>query len=292
LEFIAREYFKREGRKLRTMAEREATFERLVFPKLGAQPIGEIRRVDLNRLLDQIEDKRGGPMADATLAYLSRLFNWHAARTDDFRSPIVRGMRRTKLQERARTRVLTDSELAAVWTVAKKPGPFTSLIKFILLTATRRNEAARMTWGEVDKHGDWTIPAARYKTKTDLVLPLSSAAQALLAEVPRLGKFVFSADGKRGFSGFSKSKRIFDQECRVTGWTIHDLRRTARTLLSRAGVSSDIAERCLGHVIPGVRGVYDRYAYRNEMLVAFEKLAAQIERIVNPQQNVVAMARK
>jgi integrase len=73
-------------------------------------------------------------------------------------------------------------------------------------------------------------------------------------------------------------------------WTFHDLRRTARSLLSRAGIDSDIAERCLAHKIGGVRGVYDRYAYHKEKKRAFEALAALIERIVNPPAaNVVTL---
>jgi integrase len=76
----------------------------------------------------------------------------------------------------------------------------------------------------------------------------------------------------------------------VTDWRLHDLGRTARSLMSRAGVSADIAERCLGHVIPGVRGVYDRHEYLDEKRQAFEALAAQIERIVNPPAaNMVTM---
>jgi integrase len=63
---------------------------------------------------------------------------------------------------------------------------------------------------------------------------------------------------------------------------LHDLRRTARSLMSRAGVSPDHAERCLGHVIGGVRETYDRHEYHIEKLQAFEALAAQIERIINP----------
>ena len=59
--------------------------------------------------------------------------------------------------------------------------------------------------------------------------------------------------------------------------------------MSRAGVNSDIAERCLGHVIGGVRGVYDRHEYLSEKRSAFDALAAQIERILNPQENVVPL---
>ena len=63
-------------------------------------------------------------------------------------------------------------------------------------------------------------------------------------------------------------------------WTIHDLRRTARSLMSRAGVPTDHAERCLGHVMPGIRGVYDRYEYLEEKREAFDKLAVLIRRVV------------
>jgi hypothetical protein len=59
--------------------------------------------------------------------------------------------------------------------------------------------------------------------------------------------------------------------------------------MSRAGVNSDIAERCLGHALPGVRGIYDRHKYEVEMLAAYERLATLIESIVNPTPNVVPM---
>ena len=74
----------------------------------------------------------------------------------------------------------------------------------------------------------------------------------------------------------------------MTGWTLHDLRRTARSLMSRAGVNADHAERCLGHVIAGVRGTYDRHEYHAEKQHAFEALAALIERIVNPPEGNVS----
>ncbi len=147
-----------------------------------------------------------------------------------------------------------------------------------------------MTWGEISQ-GDWVLPAARNKVKVDLVRPLSAAAQSVLAKLPRIGRrgLVFTTDGECLLGGFSKFKRRFDQACGVTDWTLHDLRRTARALMSRAGVPSDHAERCLGHVMPGVRGTYDRHEYHEEKRRAFEALAAQIERIIDPQENVVSL---
>jgi integrase len=67
----------------------------------------------------------------------------------------------------------------------------------------------------------------------------------------------------------------------VKGWRLHDLRRTARSLMSRAGVSSDIAERVLGHVIPGVAGVYDRHNYVPEKRDALNTLSGLMLTIVN-----------
>jgi integrase len=297
---VAEEYQKREGGRLRTSGWRRGALERLVYPTLGDRPIAEIKRSEIVRLLDKIaageltntagKPLRGGlVMANRALAIVRRVMNWHATRSDDFRSPVVRGMARA--DDGARTRTLTDDELRRVWRAAEVgEGPFDRLVQFLLLTAGRRGEAAAMTWQELDG-ADWTLPASRNKTKVDLVRPLSAAAQAVLAKVPRLAgcPFVFSTDGRSALCGFDYFKKRFDVRCGVSGWRLHDLRRTARSLMSRAGVNSDHAERCLGHVIGGVRGVYDRHEFHAEKRRAFEALAAQIERIVSPAPNVVSI---
>jgi integrase len=290
LKSICEEYLRRDGKKLRIRDRIEATLRRLVYPRLGARQIDTITRSEIVRLLDKVEDERGPVMADQVLAYVRKIMNWHAARTDDFRSPIVRDMARTKPRELARQRILNDDELRAVWKTAEVfPGPFGYMVRFILLTATRRNEAAHMADTELS-NGDWIIPGARYKNKLDHVIPLSQAARDLLAQIPRIKgvKYIFTT-GSAAIGGFSKFKEDFDKECGVSGWTIHDLRRTARSLMSRAGVDADIAERCLGHVIQGVRGIYDRHAYLAEKKRAFEMLAAQMGRIINPLDNVIPM---
>jgi integrase len=320
---------------LRTGAERYRTFKTLVFPNFGSRDIGSIKRSEINRLLDRIEDENGPAMAAHTLAYLRPVFNWHAARTDDFQSPLVRDMARGKGVTRNRT--LSEDELRAFWRAAEgwKDHPFPALLRFILLTATRRDEAANMVWSELDRDL-WTIPAARYKTKLDFEVPLSDAAWGVFPTFPKPGKrWVFTSDGNTPMSGFSKWKREFDKrmlaELRKVGeersgnageavgasaarveelirkisaarndatkkklsrelnaiwWTIHDLRRTARTLMTQAGVSIDHAERALGHVIGGVRGVYDRHAYREEKRAAFEALATRVKTIVTSRPKV------
>jgi integrase len=290
LQAVADEYLKRRAASFRSRDLIKSSFERLVYPRLGKIQIGDIKRSEIVRMLDQIEENNGPVAADRALAMLRAVMNWHASRSDDFRTPIVRGMARSNSSERARERVLNDDELRAVWNAAgASTDAFGPLLRFILLTACRLREGANMTHSEVTGT-DWTIPASRYKTKTDTLLPLSSAAQEVLAALPRITgvDYVFSS-GTRPVSGFSNRKAKFDKICGVTGWTIHDLRRTARTLLARAGVRDEIAEQCLGHIIKGVNKVYNRHAYSAEKLQAFEALAGQIERIINPQPNVVPM---
>jgi integrase len=307
LRSIVESYLDRDGAKLRTAEERRATFERLVFKKFGARQIGDIKRSEINKLLDSIEDEHGPRMATLTLAYLRKVMNWHASRSDDFRSPIVRGMARGAV--RKRDRVLTDDELRALWLAAEGwDHAFARMLPFVLVTACRRDEAAKMRRSEV-KGNVWTIPAARYKTAIDFELPLSRAALSMIESAPKKGRegFVFTSTGEVGLAGFTKFKAEFDErmlaalrkaaaergedtgEVELTRWTIHDLRRTARSLMARAGVDPDHAERCLGHVIGGVRGVYDRHAYAEEKRSAFEALAAQIERILHPADNVVQL---
>jgi integrase len=286
LQATCEEYLRRST--LRSAAWRKKQLERLVYPTLGSKPIDEVRRSDIVALLDRVEEESGGPMADQVLAIVRRVLNWHASRSDDFRSPIVRGMARTKPKERARERVLGDDELRLVWKAAEQE-PFGCFLQFVLLTATRRNEAAQARRSEI-VGADWIIPGARYKTGKDHLIPLS--AMALSALPSPSGDFIFSRDGIVPLQA-SYLKAAFDKallrELPGGRWTLHDLRRTSRSLMSRAGVPTDHAERCLGHTMPGVRGTYDRHEYYEEKRRAFEALASLVARIVNPQPNVVVM---
>src|SRR5262249_18617268 len=142
--------------------------------------IGEIRRNEIVRVLDRIEDESGPVMADQTLAFIRRVFNWHASRSDDFRSPIVRGMARTKPKARARKRILADDEIREVWsaldTAPDLPACYPRYVRALLLTATRRTEAAGMN--SIEFEGDnWTIPGERCKNKLDHVVPLTAAVK-------------------------------------------------------------------------------------------------------------------
>ena len=285
-------YLKKEAQ-LRSAEMIEATFDRLVKPAIGKLGIYEIRRSHVVDMLDDIADESGPVMADRTLAYVRKAFNWHATRDDEFTPPIVRGMARTKPNDRKRKRILSDDEIRDLWkALGTMEGCYPAFVKTLLLTATRRNECADMHSDEFDGNL-WTIPAARYKTKLDHVVPLSEMAHALIGK-PK--GYAFSA-GARPFNDFTRAKLALDkvmaaiQGAPLENWTLHDLRRTARSLMSRTKVvTADHAERCLGHVMGGVRETYDGYEYLDEKRAAFEALAALVSRILNPTANVEELA--
>ena len=116
----------------------------------------------------------------------------------------------------------------------------------------------------------WCFPSSRLRSSTlNHALPLT-----LMCSLVAVARHI---------NGWSRRKRQFDAKLEgVQPWVLHDLRRTARSLMSRAGVRPDISERVLGHVIKGVEGIYDRHAYTEEKAHALKALAGLIEKIVNP----------
>jgi integrase len=269
-------------RPMRSIAARASDLE-LICETLGRLPVATITREQLVHRLDSISRERGPVRADRTLMSIKRVLRWHTDRTTGFVSVLATVGRRISIKSRARSRVLNDDELRAVWLAAEK-SPFGPYLRFVLLTGARRNEAGGLNRAELHDNGaTWIVPWQRYKTgektRVDMLIPLSKAAQAIVAAQPQ-GEFVFSPSGRRPISNFSKAKRDFDAACPLAEpWTIHDLRRTTRTLLARV-TDADTAERCLGHALLGQRGTYDRHSYSGQKHDAFEALANEIARIV------------
>jgi integrase len=268
--------------KLRRPDHYADAFDRLIKPAIDKIGITDLRRRHVAEMLDAIEDNSGPVMATRALSYLRSALNWHATRDDEFTVPIVRGMARSSSSDRARSRTLDDGEVRTLWPVFGQVGNFGLACRVMLLTACRRREVTEMRWEEV-AGDEWTIPAGRCKTGRDHVVPLSGAARAIIDAQPQTGPLAFPGKGGVPLSrGGNHKARIDGLAPGVVRWTVHDLRRTSRSLMSRAGVQPDVAERVLGHAIPGVRGTYDRHEYLAEKRDALEKLAGLIDSIINP----------
>jgi integrase len=184
-----------------------------------------------------------------------------------------------------RERILTDAEIKSFWKATETSVARGDCLRLLLLTAQRKAKVLGMRWRDMNPQGVWTIASAKREKGTGGALKLPELALELIRKQLRM-----NSDDRV----FPFCESVLDQASAAVsngdGWHIHDLRRTARSLMSRAGVQSEHAERVLGHVVGGVEGIYNRHSYNAEKAAALEKLAALIQRIVNPPvDNVVAL---
>jgi integrase len=285
-EDIAEQWLKRHGEKkqLRSLKNIRRLLKVHVYPRWSDRAFLDLKRSDVTKLLDPVEDNHGARQADLVLTVIRSIMNWHATRHDNYVPVIVKGMRREDPKAQARARILSDDEIRAIWKAADHAGRFGAILKLCLLTAQRRTKISTMKWDDV--FGDtWVIPAVPREKDTAGALRLPPVALDIIKQQTRLASnpYVFGMREDKPFSGFSVTKAAFDKALPdLKPWVIHDLRRTARSLMSRAGVPENHAERVLGHVQPGVRGVYDRHSYADEKREALLRLATLVANIVNP----------
>jgi|SRR6185437_9225430 len=281
-DFVTR-YVRNKDRPLRSADLVESAIERLIKPRIGKLDIHEVRRSHVVAMLNQIADENGPVAADRALAFVRKAFNWRALEDDELTVPVVPGMARSKPRERARSRTLGDEEIRLIWPALDGLGKFGAIAKLLLLTGQRRDEVSGMAWTEIAPDGMWTIPAERYKSQRPQYVPLTVAALNIVQSQRHRNDtdLVFPSKAGTPFARHSAGKAKLDKLVSLPPWRLHDLRRTARSLLARAGVADGVAERVLGHVVPGVRGVYDRHTYAVEKRDALEKLAALVGEIVN-----------
>jgi integrase len=269
--------------KLRSASEQRRIVTKYILPVWRDRTFIDIKRRDIAELLDHIEDKNGSAMADRVLATLRAMASWVQSRDDDYKLPFTRNMRRVPVQDRKRSRVLSDDELRRVWHAAGNDGVYGVLIRLLLLTAQRRQTILNMRWSAIAPTGVWTIPNAPREKGHAGRLQLPLLARAVLKDAPRFvgNDYVLAGNGRRRrMFNLGQRKHALDKASGTADWRLHDLRRTARSLMPRAGVSTEIAERVLGHARPAMEGTYNLHPFDDEKAAALAALADLIERIV------------
>ena len=254
---------------------------KVIVPAFAGMNFVDVRRRHVTALLDKVEDERGARTADAVLSTISTICKWYAHRDENYETPIISGMRRQKKQ--GRERVLRDHELATLW---KEDGLFGNFTKLALLTAQRKEKLSDMRWTDI-VDGVWHIRADEREKGTGEALPLPPMALDVLDAQRQVievdNPYVFRpavGGGVRGKLGRAKAK--FEARVPMPQWTLHDLRRTARSLMAAADVPDLVAELVLGHKQQGVAGIYNRHGYLDEKGDALTRLAARIRDIVEP----------
>lgn len=266
----------------RTWPETERHLTRYVLPAWKGRRLDRIARQDVVALVAHVADAHGPIMANRVLATVKKWFSWSLDQGLLDVHPVARLT--GPGAETARDHVLTDSDLSQLWKAwTAMAYPWGIAFQLLALTAARRGEVEAMRWDEIGDSGRlWTLPGSRMKGKRAHVVPLSDPAVALLRGVPRFEgcPYVFTTRGAAPIRDWSGAVEAATEQSGVTGWRTHDLRRTARTGLAKLGVPADIAERVLGHVMPGVRGVYDRHDYLAEKRDALERWAGHLTMLV------------
>jgi integrase len=272
---LVEQYDRRHLSGLRSGAAARAFLDRSAVAAWGDRDVSTITKRDVVELLDGIVD-RGSPIsANRTLAHLRAFFGWLRDRDVIAASP-AEGVR-PPVAERSRDRVLTDDEIIAFWKATEALGePFGALYRLLLLTGQRLREVAGMRDAEIT--GDvWTVPANRAKNGEAHAVPLSTAAQAVLAGVRRIrgAGYLFTTNGASPVSGFAKAKARLDKLMGegAEPFVIHDLRRTAASGMARLAIPPHVVEAVLNHrtgTVSGVAKVYNRFTYDAEKRAALE----------------------
>ncbi len=271
----------------------EKTLEREILPTWGRRKAKDIRRRDVIELFDSMV-RRGTPIAaNRAFAIARKMFSWGIERDILEVSPFDHVSR--PAPENRRDRVLSEKELRRVWKAvepATAAEPARLALAIILATAQRSGEVTGAGWKEIDLGGkEWTIPAERSKNGLPHTLPLSRLALRLFGRARMSGEgsaWVFPSQREEGGPLDRHAARLWVrrhlEKLDVEPFGPHDLRRTAATYMTGAGIPRLTVAKILNHAESGVTAVYDRHSYIPEMRVALEKWAGELEAIAKKKE--------
>jgi integrase len=298
LKSVVDEYLADKQSKARpaTMYEAKRYLTGVYLKPLHGMPIDQLTRKDVATQLVVVARKHGKVTARIARATLSAFFTW-AMRMGIVEANPVIGTAQPD-DNKARERVLSDLELVAIWN-ACGDDDFGRVVRLLALTAARRTEVGGMAWSELDLDAaTWTIPATRSKNGRAHTLPLMPMARAIIEATPRRASRdqLFGDRSEDGFSTWNYRKIALDAASGVSGWTLHDLRRTTATRMADLGIAPHIIEQILNHVSGhkgGVAGIYNRSNYEREVRAALALWSDHINTLIKGgERKVVALHTK
>ena len=285
--------------------------DKYLLPKLGRTAAVDVTPADIARVIDDIKG-RAPTAANDLLRFAHRIFAF-GVRRRMVSSNSAAGLS-PRLDgggtERPRRRALSLDELAKLFEKVRETPRFGAgnalAVKLLLALCVRKGELLGARWEEFDLDGNtllgalWRLPAARTKTGAALDIPLVPEVVGWLRELKSL----------EAGSEYLFPKRRRDRRERVphmgldtlnvalervqhglAPFTLHDLRRTARTQLAALSIRREVAERCLGHAIRGVEGTYDRHDYFKERRAALEQWTAVLIDAEQGSSNIISIRR-
>jgi integrase len=261
-----------------------------IVPNLGKRPLSQTTREDWTALI--ATKHRQAPGVGSMLYRTASAFLNYAEAHGWVAVPLLprKGLAVIAPPVAARDRTLSDLELSRIWAATEDLRPKArAFVRSLIMTAAREMEVADMATGEINFDlGRWAIPGNRTKNGCGIVLPLP---QVLLDDLRTVWPSHAAGAGWRllgdidgnGLRGFSKLKMKIDKASGVTDWRWHDLRRTARTGMTRLGVPRDHAEAALNHVSgrSALERTYDRHDFVDEVIAGLRSWQSHVTALVS-----------
>ena len=245
------------------------------FRPLHAIGIAEIGHADIAARISAVTREHSSHTAAAARRALSALFRWAMEEGWITSNPVVGTRRPTEVTPR--DRVLTPSELGAIWN-ALGDDDHGRILRLLMLLGARRQEIGGMRWSEIDLDaGTWALPRERSKNHRAHTVVLPPTALAIIQFVPRTDRDpLFGDRSDTGFTRWTQDKRELDQRLgdRVGSWRVHDIRRSVATHMAEIGIEPHHIEACLNHYSghrAGIAGVYNRAPYERQIKTALAR---------------------
>ena len=287
------DFIKQHVKQLRTGDDTIRILEKDVRPAIGDYFIKDITKSHLLKITTGIVDRGAPIMANRVFEIVRKMFNWAVARDIIPYTPCA-GLDRPTAKEIARDRALSNAEIKRFWLrlddTAMKDC-YKLALKFMLMTAQRKGEVMQAHKSEFNlEEKIWIIPATRTKNKKPHLVPLTEKALDLLAQIHKENEeseWLFEAIRNGKSMGkpvrsiainryFQEARQIFD----IEDFRIHDLRRSAATIMAREGISEFDIGKELNHSSKQVTAIYNRHNYQPEKLAALQVLEQTIRNTV------------
>ncbi|KFF50377.1 MULTISPECIES: site-specific integrase [Halomonadaceae] len=295
-------------RRLKHPAIPKRIYKKEVAPLIGGRSLDAVTPIDIREIIRRVTNSGRPTIANDTLMYLKQMFN-HAIKLGilTYNPASAFNVNDAGGIEKSRDRVLSLDEIRNVFQAFRDNSDSFSRDNYLacallLVLGVRKTELTEAQWSEFDlKNGRWNLSGERSKTGAGIVIPLPPQTIGWLEElkIRACGSdYVFPnrRSSKRAHMGKDTLNRaiakLFGKEPGkkpqpenrmgdITEFTVHDLRRTCRSLLAAVGVPGHVAERCLNHKLKGVEGIYDRYDYFDERKEAIIKVANLLGPAIN-----------
>ncbi len=282
-------YHAKRHKKESSIKEDQRILNKELLPVWKNLKAKDIKRRDVIALLDEVAE-RGPVMANRVLALASTIFNIGIDRELIEANPCYR-LRKPGGSEKSRDRVLSPDELKAIWKAFDALRPLMRYnMRIRLFTAQRGGEICAMAWDDIDlDKKTWTIPGYVSKNKKAHRVPLTMPVMEILKTLHKTSKtkWVFPSNHGSAYNHITsvqKAAQKVQAESKVLDFKLHDMRRTAASMMAEMGISEFDIGKVLNHTNESITAVYNRHSYDNEKRHALEKWANKLEQILAGKQ--------